>query len=88
MLLSLQVSLFYIFYSFLGSHGINWVTEDCGADIRALNSGKKIHELSFHPKERIWALAAGWTSCADFDDGQPCQIYKELYVTKNLGVSW
>lgn len=29
----------------IGTHGINWVTEDCGAKIRGLNSGKKIHEF-------------------------------------------
>jgi photosystem II stability/assembly factor-like uncharacterized protein len=25
---------------FLGTHGINWVTEDCGENLRALNAGK------------------------------------------------
>jgi hypothetical protein len=34
---------------FLGTHGINWVTEDCGANIRAFNSGKVIEEMLFHP---------------------------------------
>lgn len=73
---------------FKGTNGINWITEDCGANLRALNSGKKIHEFHFHPKQRAWALAAGWTSCADFADDEPCEIYKELYVTKDLGSSW
>jgi len=73
---------------FTGTHGVNWVTEDCGANLKALNSGKKIHELKFHPSQRSWALAAGWTSCEDFDDGEPCEIYKELYMTKDLGNSW
>jgi hypothetical protein len=73
---------------FTGTNGINWVTEDCGANIRALNSGKKIHEFQFHPTQRQWALAAGWTSCADFQDSEPCEIYKELYVTKDIGNSW
>jgi len=27
---------------FLGTNGINWVSEDCGANIKGLNSGKKI----------------------------------------------
>ena len=72
----------------IGTHGVNWVTEDCGANLKALNSGKKIHELKFHPSQRSWALAAGWTSCEDFDDGEPCEIYKELYMTKDLGNSW
>jgi hypothetical protein len=34
----------------LGSNGINWVTDDCGANLRALNSGKRIHEFHYHPK--------------------------------------
>ena len=70
---------------FTGTHGVNWVTEDCGANLRALNSGKRIHELQFHPRQRSWALAAGWTSCKDFEDDEPCEIYKELYITKDLG---
>lgn len=64
------------------------MTEDCGANLRALNSGKRIHEFHYHPKQRSWALAAGWTSCADFADDEPCEIYKELYITKDLGNSW
>ena len=75
-------------YNNLGTNGVNWVTEDCGGNLRALNSGKRIHELQFHPKQRNWALAAGWTSCSDFADNEPCEIYKELYVTKDLGNSW
>lgn len=69
---------------FLGSNGVNWVSEDCGANIKALNSGKKIQEFKYHPTERNWALAAAWTSCAEFED-EPCRIYKEVYITKDLG---
>lgn len=29
----------------IGSNGINWITDDCGANVRALNSGKRIHEF-------------------------------------------
>jgi hypothetical protein len=72
----------------IGSNGINWITEDCGANLRALNSGKRIHEFHFHPKQRSWALAAGWTSCQDYEDDEPCEVYKELYLTKDLGASW
>lgn len=66
---------------FTGTNGINWVTEDCGVNIRGLNSGKKIHEYEPHPTQRNWALAAGWTSCADFDEYEDCKIVKELYLT-------
>jgi len=48
---------------FIGTKGINWVTEDCGANIKALNSGKSIEEIQFHPTKRDWALAASWTQC-------------------------
>jgi len=34
---------------FLGTNGINWISDDCGKEIRALNSGKKINEFMFHP---------------------------------------
>lgn len=71
----------------LGSHGINWITEDCGANIKALNSGKKVQEFTFHPHQRDWALAASWTNCAEFGD-EPCHIYKELYYTKDMGENW
>jgi hypothetical protein len=56
------------------------VTEDCGANVRALNSGKRIHEFQFHPVEKYMALAATWTDCSEFGD-DPCKIYKELYYT-------
>ena len=72
---------------FLGTSGINWISEDCGGNLRALNAGKVVQEFIFHPTRRDWALAASWTSCAEFID-EPCKIYKELFVTKNLGEEW
>lgn len=41
----------------------------------------------FHPTQKQWALAASWTSCAEFKD-EPCKIYKEIFVTKNMGEEW
>jgi hypothetical protein len=41
----------------------------------------------YHPTQRNWAIAASWTSCEEFQD-EPCKIYKELYITKNLGEEW
>lgn len=65
------------------------MTEDCGANIKALNSGKSIEEFMFHPTERDWALAASWTECSlKSDPDEPCQIYKELYYTKSMGTEW
>lgn len=88
-LLYLSVIIYKLRYNKanIGSHGINWVTEDCGANIRGLNSGKKIHEFQFHPIEKTWALAATWTDCQEFGD-EPCKIYKELYSTQDLGQNW
>jgi hypothetical protein len=71
----------------LGSTGINYITQDCGAEIRALNSGKKINEFSFHPTQKNWALAASWTICQDYKD-ENCKVFKELYFTMNLGGEW
>ena len=33
-------------------------------------------------------MAAAWTDCSEFKDGEPCKIYKELYSTQDLGKSW
>lgn len=63
------------------------MTEDCGASLSALNTGRKIQEFMFHPTERDWALAASWTSCEEFGD-DPCRIYKELFYTKDLGLEF
>lgn len=82
-----QSSLFVKANISLGTTGINWISDDCGGNIRALNSGKFIQEFILHPIQRNWALAASWTSCAEFKD-EPCKIYKELFYTKNLGEEW
>ena len=70
-----------------GTTGINWVSEDCGGTIKALNSGKRIQEFLFHPTQKTWALAASWTTCAEFLD-EPCRIFKEVYYTKDMGQNW
>ena len=73
---------------FLGTHGINWICNDCrNVGFKALNHGKKIQEYSFHPTERNWGLASALTLCEDFKN-EPCFIYKELYLTKDLGHTW
>jgi hypothetical protein len=71
----------------LGTHGINWIGEDCGRKIRALNHGRKIKEFVFHPTERNWGLASAYTLCEDFVS-EPCRIFKELFVTRDLGENW
>lgn len=73
---------------FMGSKGINWLSEDCGNTFKPLNNGWKIHEFAFHPTERGWALASILTKCDDFDDKKNCEIYKEVYYTQDLGIHW
>jgi len=70
-----------------GTKGINWVTEDCGISFKAMNQGRPVSELQFHPIERNWILASAWTLCEDFD-GDECHKYKELFMTKDLGLTW
>ena len=41
----------------------------------------------FHPTQRNWALGSSWTACSEFKD-EPCKIYKELLITKNIGEEW
>lgn len=73
---------------FLGTEGVNWITEDCGANIKVINSGKSIKEFQFHPIQRSWVLASAYKTCDDFDEGDVCKIYKELYYSQNLGETW
>jgi len=75
---------------FLGTSGVNWITENCGADMRALNSGKVIEEFTFHPTDRVRGLAASWTNCdKGLEEGdEKCKIFKELYYTEDLGTKW
>lgn len=73
---------------FLGDRGMNWLSEDCGASFKPLNNGRKIHDFVFHPTERGTALASIYTECEDFEEEEDCEIYKELYYTKDLGSHW
>ena len=52
-----------------------------------MNQGRKVEEFQFHPTERNWLLATAWTRCEDFGD-EPCRKYKELFVSKDLGLTW
>ena len=72
----------------LGTNGVNWVTEDCGANIRALNAGKVIEEFKFHPHHRNHAIAASWTNCEKVEEDNKCTVFKELYATEDLGKQW
>jgi len=71
----------------LGTKGVNWVTENCGETFKAMDQGRPVTEIEFHPTERNWFLAAAWTLCEDFD-GEPCKKYKEVFVTRDLGETW
>ena len=72
---------------FLGTKGINFIGENCGNNIKAINHGRRINEFIFHPIERNWALATAYTICDDFIN-EPCKLYKEVFVTFDLGLSW
>ena len=72
----------------LGDKGVNWLSEDCGETFKPLNNGRRIHDFEFHPHQRDWAIASIYTTCDDFDTPDECEIYKEIYHTKDLGVHW
>jgi hypothetical protein len=71
---------------FIGTEGVDWVSEDCGSLIRVFNTGKKIQEFVFHPFQKMWALAASWTTCLEYELN--CHVYKEVFFTTNLGREW
>jgi len=74
-------------FIFLGTHGINWLTEDCLEHTRVIRTGRRLNEFQFHPLERTWLLASAWTECSDFDE-TPCEIYQEVFYSPNLGQDW
>ncbi len=74
-------------FIFSGTDGLNWITEDCGVTVRAIKSVKNLKEFLFHPYEPKWILASRLTTCEDFII-ESCKIYKELYITQDLGESW
>jgi len=37
---------------FSGTHGFNWYTENCAETLKALNHGRPMEEIVFHPAER------------------------------------
>jgi len=47
-------------FIFLGTHGINWITENCGVNIRVIRTGRKLSTFEFHPFERSWILSSAW----------------------------
>lgn len=72
---------------FQGSKGVNWISVDCGDTVKAMDNGRPVNEFQLHPLERDWILAAAWTICDDFLD-KPCLIYKELFISFDLGENW
>jgi hypothetical protein len=73
---------------FMGSNYINWLSEDCGETLLSWNNGRKVLEFKFHPTDRNLLLASAWTKCDDFDSPDDCAIYKELFLSKDLGKTW
>jgi hypothetical protein len=74
-------------YIFLGSEGVNWITQDCGKNIKAIDQGRPIHEFIFHPTEKNWVLASAWTKCDD-PTQENCKTFKELFFSDNLCENW
>jgi hypothetical protein len=72
---------------FIGNKGVNWVSEDCGDNLKSLNEDKKIHDFKFHPTQREWALSSKYTECTDFGEDD-CDLHPEVYVTTDLGKKW
>lgn len=60
-------------FIFMGTHGVSWITENCGQKIKVLNSGRKLSHFIFHPFERNWLLASSWKICKKGDT--KCNAY-------------
>lgn len=82
---------------FIGSHGINWISYDCGTTIQALGINMNLKEFQFHPTDRMLMLAASWKECpatttttdASVKKEQAaCVVTKDLYLSKDRGLTW
>ena len=71
----------------IGNKGKNWLSEDCGANLKPLNDDKKLQDIKFHPTQREWAISSIYKSCDDFSD-EEWYGHQEIYATTNLGKTW
>lgn len=62
--------------TFLGSTGINYISEDCGNTIKSYGKDKYFREFYYHPTERNWVLAASWKSCKNAEVSSNCKVSK------------
>ena len=75
-------------FMFLGTSGVNWISEDCGNEVYVMETGRKLSNFMFHPFERNWLLASSWTECSkDYNDGN-CELKNQLFYSQNLGENW
>jgi hypothetical protein len=73
---------------FVGSHGFNWYSDNCGDTIRALNHGRPMEEILIHPTDTSYIMASAYSVCDDFNEDEPCSIFKELYYSTDSGITW
>ena len=71
----------------LGTHGYSWVSHNCGQSFESINHGRKITDFVFHPFIKELAISAAFSLCDDYID-EPCHINKELFFTKDFGITW
>ncbi len=68
---------------FQGTHDVNWFSTNCGQTIQAMNTGRPVDEIVWHPVQRDWLLVAAWNKCEDFQIDEECEVnYIELRFTK------
>ncbi len=77
---------------FVGTKGVSWVSQDCGARMRALNKGFVSTVVRSHPVERNWILAGSRQTCeSDAKKSKKSSCIPGafvLYLTQDLGQTW
>lgn len=56
------------FTIFVGTHGINWYSKDCGKTIYSLNHGKPMENLKIHPVDPNFMLATAFSDCDEDEE--------------------
>lgn len=72
---------------FVGSKGVIWVSNNCGATMTAVNKDFQIKIIKLHPIEVNWFLAAEAQKCGP-KDKKCIPGHLTLYMTENMGQSW
>ena len=75
------------FMIFHGTHGISYMSEDCGGNIQAFEHPEEFTEFQLNPIEKNYILASASVQCSD-SSPEFCRVLKDLYYSEQKGLHW